>query len=108
MLAGLRVRGDLNSRARAFEQIVVLHIGIGSSVSFSAVLRHEPARLESHSTHAAACWHAAADRNLAWSALDRINNQSRRALIDPSKFERFGSLMRENVTTGIIPFTKAY
>ena len=37
-----------------------------------------------------------ADRDLARSALDRINNQSRRTLIDPPKIERFGSLMREN------------
>ena len=49
-----------------------------------------------------------ADRDLARSALDRINNQSRRTLIDPPKIERFGSLMRENITTGTIPFRKAY
>ncbi len=49
-----------------------------------------------------------ADRDLARSALDRINNQSRRTLIDRSKIERFGSLMRENITTGTTPFRKAY
>ncbi len=49
-----------------------------------------------------------ADRDLARSALDRINNQSRRTLIDRSKIERFGSLMRENITAGTIPFRKAY
>jgi site-specific DNA recombinase len=30
------------------------------------------------------------------------------ACIDSAKIERFGSLMRENITTGDIPFRKAY
>jgi site-specific DNA recombinase len=49
-----------------------------------------------------------ADRDRAQSALDRINERSPAASIDRGKIERFGSLMRENTTTGDVPFRKAY
>jgi site-specific DNA recombinase len=49
-----------------------------------------------------------ADRDRARSALDRIKERSSAASIDRVKIERFGALMRENITTGDIPFRKAY
>jgi site-specific DNA recombinase len=49
-----------------------------------------------------------ADRDRARSALERIKGQSPAAQIDRAKIERFGSLMRENITTGDIPFRKGY
>jgi site-specific DNA recombinase len=49
-----------------------------------------------------------ADRDQARSALDRIKGQSPAARIDRAKIERFGSLMRQSITTGDIPFRKAY
>ncbi len=49
-----------------------------------------------------------ADRDRARSALDRIKGQSPAARIDRAKIERFGSLMRRNITTGDVPFRKAY
>ncbi|RTL75042.1 MAG: recombinase family protein [Bradyrhizobiaceae bacterium] len=49
-----------------------------------------------------------ADRDRARSALDRIKGQSPAARIDRAKIERFGSLMRQNITTGGVPFRKAY
>ena len=49
-----------------------------------------------------------ADRDRARSALDRIKGQSPAARIDTAKIERFGSLMRKNITTGDVPFRKAY
>jgi site-specific DNA recombinase len=49
-----------------------------------------------------------ADRDRARSALDRIKGQSPAARIDRAKIERFGSLMRQNITTGDVPFRKAY
>jgi site-specific DNA recombinase len=49
-----------------------------------------------------------ADRDRARSALDRIKGQSPAARIDMAKIERFGSLMRQNITTGDVPFRKAY
>ena len=49
-----------------------------------------------------------ADRDRARSALDRIKGQSPAAQIDRAKIERFGTLMRENITTGDIPFRKGY
>jgi site-specific DNA recombinase len=44
----------------------------------------------------------------ARSALDRVKERSPAASVDRGKIERFGSLMRENITTGEIPFRKAY
>jgi site-specific DNA recombinase len=49
-----------------------------------------------------------ADRDRARSALDRIKGQSPAARIDRAKIERFGSMMRQNITTGDVPFRKAY
>jgi site-specific DNA recombinase len=49
-----------------------------------------------------------ADRDRARSALDCIKGQSPAARIDRAKIERFGSLMRQNITTGDVPFRKAY
>jgi site-specific DNA recombinase len=49
-----------------------------------------------------------ADRDRARSALDRIKERSSAASIDRVKIERFGALMRGNITTGDIPFRKAY
>jgi site-specific DNA recombinase len=49
-----------------------------------------------------------ADRDRARSALDRIKGRSPAARIDRAKIERFGSLMRQNITTGDVPFRKAY
>ena len=49
-----------------------------------------------------------ADRDKARNALDRIKGQSPAARIDRAKIERFGSLMRQSITTGDIPFRKAY
>ncbi len=49
-----------------------------------------------------------ADRDRARSALDRIKGQSPAACIDRAKIERFGTLMRENITVGEILFRKAY
>ena len=49
-----------------------------------------------------------ADRDQARNALDRIKGQSPAARIDRAKIERFDSLMRQNITTGDIPFRKAY
>ena len=49
-----------------------------------------------------------ADRDRARSALERIKGQSPAARIDRAKIERFGSLMRENITSGDVPFRKAY
>jgi site-specific DNA recombinase len=49
-----------------------------------------------------------ADRDRAQSALNRINECSPVASIDRVNIERFGSLMRENITTGDVPFRKAY
>lgn len=49
-----------------------------------------------------------ADRDQARSALDRIKGQSPATRIDRAKIERFGSLMRQNITSGDIPFRKAY
>jgi site-specific DNA recombinase len=49
-----------------------------------------------------------ADRDRARSALDRIKDQSPAARIDTAKIERFGSLMRQNITIGDVPFRKAH
>ncbi len=49
-----------------------------------------------------------ADRDRARSALERIRAKSSAASIDGAKIERFGALMRENITTGDVPFRKAY
>ncbi|WP_244659487.1 recombinase family protein [Bradyrhizobium guangdongense] len=49
-----------------------------------------------------------ADRDQAQSALDRIKSRSSTACIDRSKIERFGSLMRESITAGSVPFRKSY
>jgi hypothetical protein len=49
-----------------------------------------------------------ADRDRARSALERIRGKSSAASIDGAKIERFGALMRENITTGDVPFRKAY
>jgi DNA invertase Pin-like site-specific DNA recombinase len=49
-----------------------------------------------------------ADRDRARSALDRIKSQAPMNRIDQTKIERFGSLMRQSITTGSVPFRKAY
>jgi site-specific DNA recombinase len=49
-----------------------------------------------------------ADRDRARIALERIKGQSPAASIDSARIDRFGSVMRENITTGDIPFRKAY
>ncbi|WP_419829843.1 recombinase family protein [Methylobacterium sp.] len=49
------------------------------------------------------------ERDRAKAALDRIQVAQRpAAAIDPELVARFGTLMRENVTTGEIPFRKAW
>ncbi|NEU15034.1 recombinase family protein, partial [Methylobacterium sp. BTF04] len=49
------------------------------------------------------------DRDRAKAALDRIRvNERPAAVIAPDLVERFGQLMRENVTAGEIPFRKAW
>ncbi len=48
------------------------------------------------------------DRDRARSALDRLNSQASIACIDQSKIERFGSMMRESITSGSVPFRKSY
>jgi len=48
------------------------------------------------------------DRDRAKTALDRIRHRSPANNIDPEVIERFGRIMRENITTGGIPFRKAY
>ncbi|XYD06872.1 recombinase family protein [Methylobacterium sp. NMS12] len=49
------------------------------------------------------------ERDRAKAALDRIHVAERpAAAIDPDLVEGFGTLMRENVTTGEIPFRKAW
>ena len=49
------------------------------------------------------------DRDRAKAALDRIRiNERPEASIAPDLVERFGRLMRENVTAGEIPFRKAW
>ncbi len=48
-------------------------------------------------------------RDRARAALDRIHVTERPpAEIAPNLIERFGRLMRENVTTGAVPFRKAW
>jgi site-specific DNA recombinase len=49
-----------------------------------------------------------ADRDRAASALDRIESHRPATRLDADKIARFGSLMRENITSGEIPFRKAY
>ena len=49
-----------------------------------------------------------ADRDRARRALDRIKSQAPMNRIDQTKIERFGTLMRESITTGSVPFRKAY
>jgi site-specific DNA recombinase len=50
-----------------------------------------------------------ADRNRAKAALERAKSQSSQAVrIDPALLEQFGRSMRENITSGSIPFHKAY
>lgn len=44
----------------------------------------------------------------AKAALDRIRTSTPATAIDPELIERFGRLMRENITTGDIPFRKTY
>ena len=49
------------------------------------------------------------DRDRAKAALDRIRETRSSAIsFDPETVERFGRLMRENITNGAIPFRKAY
>jgi len=43
------------------------------------------------------------DRDRAKTALDRIRHRSPANNIDPEVIERFGRIMRENITTGGIP-----
>ena len=49
-----------------------------------------------------------ADRDRARSVVERIKGQSPAARIDRGKIKRFGSLMRENITSGEVSFRKAY
>jgi hypothetical protein len=50
-----------------------------------------------------------ADRDRARSALERAQAAVRPAVdVNPIVVERFGQAMRENLTTGEIPFRKAY
>jgi site-specific DNA recombinase len=50
-----------------------------------------------------------ADRDRANAALERAKEQSDSHIqIDPVLIERFGRTMRENFTTGSVPFRKAY
>jgi len=44
------------------------------------------------------------DRDRAKTALDRIKARSPASKIDPELIERFGRVMRENITNGGIPF----
>ncbi len=44
----------------------------------------------------------------AKAALDRIRSTLPKTVIDPEMIEKFGRLMRENITTGDIPFRKTY
>ncbi len=49
------------------------------------------------------------DRDKAQTALDRLKASSASAnTIDAESVERFGRVMRENVTSGDVPFRKAY
>ena len=50
-----------------------------------------------------------ADRDRAKAALERAKSQSSHAIrIDPALLQQFGRSMRENITSGSIPFRKAY
>jgi site-specific DNA recombinase len=50
-----------------------------------------------------------AERDRAGAALERAKLQAAPQIrIDPASIEQFGRLMRENFTTGSIPFRKAY
>jgi hypothetical protein len=50
-----------------------------------------------------------AGRDRAKAALERAKEQSASPIqIDPALIERFGRTMRENFTTGSVPFRKAY
>ena len=50
-----------------------------------------------------------ADRDRARAALERAKEQLRPQIhIDPALIERFGRVMRENLSTGSVPFRKAY
>ena len=50
-----------------------------------------------------------AERDRAKAALERAKEQSASPIqIDPALIERFGRTMRENFTTGSVPFRKAY
>jgi site-specific DNA recombinase len=50
-----------------------------------------------------------ADRDRAKAALERAKSHSSQAIrIDPALLEQFGRSMRENITSGSIPFRKAY
>jgi site-specific DNA recombinase len=48
------------------------------------------------------------ERDRAKDALERIKTRPRAHAIDARAIERFGSLMRENIASGPIPFRKAY
>lgn len=50
-----------------------------------------------------------ADRDRAKAALKRAKSHSSQAIqIDPALLEQFGRSMRENITSGSVPFRKAY
>ena len=50
-----------------------------------------------------------ADRESTRAALDRVAGaRHQKAQIDPARIAAFGKLMRERLTTGEIPFRKAY
>ena len=48
------------------------------------------------------------DRDRAKTALERIRHRLPANKLDPEVIERFGRAMRQNITTGGIPFRKAY
>ena len=49
------------------------------------------------------------DRDIAWEAVHRARGANRPPIvIEPARIEVFGKLMRERLTTGEIPFRKAY
>ena len=50
-----------------------------------------------------------ADRDRAKATLERAKEHAASPIqIDPALIERFGRMMRENLTTGSVPFRKAY
>jgi site-specific DNA recombinase len=48
------------------------------------------------------------ERDRAREALERIRIRPKSHAFDARALERFGKLMRENITSGPVPFLKAY